>query len=161
MRSSTGEVLSPELFPRADGTTYVTAGSGPSPLPLDPSRVGPDPGAHERLQAACERISPLLTAERVVARPACIRPATPDGLPVIGALQGVEGGYVASGHGVWGMLNSPATGEAIAELVVDGVARSTELEPFDPARLPPMDPALLRTRPASAPQVGQTGRVRR
>jgi hypothetical protein len=111
MRSSTGEVLSPELFPRADGTTYVTAGSGPSPLPLDPSRVGPDPGAHERLQAACERISPLLTAERVVARPACIRPATPDGLPVIGALQGVEGGYVASGHGVWGMLNSPATGK--------------------------------------------------
>jgi glycine/D-amino acid oxidase-like deaminating enzyme len=98
------------------------------------SSSGPDPGAHERLQAACERISPLLTAERVVARPACIRPATPDGLPVIGALQGVEGGYVASGHGVWGMLNAPATGEAIAELVVDGVARSTELEPFDPAR---------------------------
>jgi glycine/D-amino acid oxidase-like deaminating enzyme len=159
-REPTGNVLSPELFPRADGTTYVTAGSGPSPLPLDPSRVGPDAGVHERLQAACERISPLLTADRVVSRPACIRPATPDGLPVIGALPGVEGAYVAGGHGVWGMLNAPATGEAIAELVVDGVARSTEMAPFDPARFPPMDPSLLRTRPASAPQVGRTDRFR-
>jgi hypothetical protein len=34
------------------------------------------------------------------------------------------------------------------------------MAPFDPARFPPMDPSLLRTRPASAPQVGRTDRFR-
>jgi hypothetical protein len=28
-------------------------------------------------------------------------------------------------------------GEALAELIVDGVGRSVDLGPFDPARLPP------------------------
>jgi hypothetical protein len=55
------------------------------------------------------------------------------------------------------MLNAPATGEAIAELIVDGVARSTGLASFDPARFPPMDPAQLRTRAAPAPGGGQAG----
>jgi glycine/D-amino acid oxidase-like deaminating enzyme len=50
---------------------------------------------------------------------------------------------VASGHNVWGILNAPATGEALAELIADGAAVSTDLTPFDPARLRPLDPALL------------------
>jgi glycine/D-amino acid oxidase-like deaminating enzyme len=52
---------------------------------------------------------------------------------------------VATGHNVWGILNAPATGEALAELIVDGVARSTDLTPFDPSRLRPLDPSLLRS----------------
>jgi hypothetical protein len=34
------------------------------------------------------------------------------------------------------MLNAPATGLALAELIVDGTASSVDLRPFDPARLP-------------------------
>ena len=49
----------------------------------------------------------------------------------------VAGAYVATGHGLWGMLNAPATGLALAELIVDGRAKSVDLRPFDPARLPP------------------------
>ena len=52
--------------------------------------------------------------------------------------------YVATGHSVWGILNAPATGEAMAELIADGRARSVDLSPFDPSRLPPLDPASLR-----------------
>ena len=33
----------------------------------------------------------------------------------------------------------------MAELIVDGVARSTDLGPFDPTRLRALDPSLLRT----------------
>jgi glycine/D-amino acid oxidase-like deaminating enzyme len=44
---------------------------------------------------------------------------------------------------VWGILNAPATGEAMAELIVDGAALSTDLSPFNPARLPPLNPASL------------------
>jgi len=59
---------------------------------------------------------------------------TQDGLPLIGKVPGVAGAYVATGHSVWGILNAPATGEAIAELLVDGAARTVDLSPFDPAR---------------------------
>jgi glycine/D-amino acid oxidase-like deaminating enzyme len=44
---------------------------------------------------------------------------------------------MAAGHGVWGILNAPATGEAMAELIADGAARTVDLRPFDPARLRP------------------------
>ena len=70
---------------------------------------------------------------------------TEDGLPLIGAVPGVAGAYVATGHSVWGILNAPATGEAIADLIVDGASRAVDLSPFDPARLPPFEAARLRT----------------
>jgi hypothetical protein len=34
------------------------------------------------------------------------------------------------------MLNAPGTGLALAELITAGSARSLDLTPFDPARLP-------------------------
>jgi glycine/D-amino acid oxidase-like deaminating enzyme len=132
-----GEVHSPEVFPRADGTTYVCAISSESPLPVDPANVMPDTGAIERLAAMCRRLSPALASAKVVAAQACHRPVSRDGLPLIGPIAGVEGAYVATGHSVWGILNAPATGEAMAELILDGAARTVDLAPFDPARLRP------------------------
>jgi glycine/D-amino acid oxidase-like deaminating enzyme len=98
-----------------------------------------------RLQAICERLSPLFRTEKIMARQACFRPVTQDGLPLIGKVPRNEVAYVATGHNVWGILNAPATGEALAELIADGVARSTDLTPFDPIRLRPLDPSLLRS----------------
>ena len=144
-QEASGSVQSPEVFPRADGTTYICAISSESPLPVDPGDVAPDPGAIERLQAMCGRLSPVLAEARVLVRQACYRPVTRDGLPLIGAIPGLEGAYVATGHSVWGILNAPATGEAMADLIVDGAARSVDLAPFNPARLPPLDPKRLRT----------------
>jgi glycine/D-amino acid oxidase-like deaminating enzyme len=82
----------------------------------------------------CTRLSPALARAKVVARQACYRPVTTDGLPVIGPVPGLDGAYVATGHSVWGILNAPATGEAIAELLATGVARTVDLSPFDPGR---------------------------
>ena len=134
---ASGAVQNPELFPRADGTTYVCAISSESPLPIDPARVTPDPGALERLQVMCSELSPALAAAKIVARQACYRPITRDGMPLIGPVAGVEGAYIATGHSVWGILNAPATGEAMADLLVDGNARSVDLSAFDPARFAP------------------------
>lgn len=133
--AATGSTLSPEVFPRADGTTYVCAISSDAPLPDDPDLVAPDDGAIERLKALCGRVSPVLAGSRVLASQACYRPVTRDGLPLIGAVPGARGAYVATGHGVWGILNAPATGEVVAELILDGAARAVDLSPFDPARL--------------------------
>jgi glycine/D-amino acid oxidase-like deaminating enzyme len=143
-REASGEMLTPELFPRADGTTWVCAISTLEPVPIDPADVAPDAGAYARLEALCRHISPALAAAPIKARQACFRPVTEDGLPLIGALPGIDGAYVATGHSVWGMLNAPATGEAMSELILDGAARRVELVPFAPARLPPLDPARLR-----------------
>jgi len=136
--------LTPELFPRTDGTTYVCGISGEEVLPIDPARVTPDGGAIYRLEAMCRAISPVLRSAKILARQACYRPVTRDGLPLIGPAPGVAGAYIATGHSVWGILNAPATGEAMAELIVDGAARGVDLAPFDPGRLPALDPARLR-----------------
>jgi len=53
----------------------------------------------------------------------------------------VEGAYVA--HSVWGILNTPATGEAMAELIIEGASRAVDLRRFDPGRFPPRDPKRL------------------
>jgi glycine/D-amino acid oxidase-like deaminating enzyme len=139
-------VIAVEVFPRGDGSTHVTALSDIAPLPLDPARVTPDADAITRLEAMCERLSPAFRADRIIARQACFRPVTEDGLPMIGRVSQLDGAYVATGHNVWGILNAPATGEALAELIVEETSHAVDLAPFDPARLRPLDPSLLRTR---------------
>jgi glycine/D-amino acid oxidase-like deaminating enzyme len=64
-----------------------------------------------------------------------------DGLPLIAALPGAEGAYVATGHSVWGILNAPATGEALAELMLGGRTTEVDLSPFRQDRLPVEAPA--------------------
>jgi glycine/D-amino acid oxidase-like deaminating enzyme len=143
-QEANGGLQSPEVFPRTDGTTYVCAISSESALPVDPRDVEPDPGAIERLHDICGRLSPALREAKVLARQACYRPVTQDGLPLIGPVPGLAGAYVATGHSVWGILNAPATGEAVAELIIDGTSSKVELSPFDPGRLAPLDPKELR-----------------
>jgi glycine/D-amino acid oxidase-like deaminating enzyme len=43
------------------------------------------------------------------------------------------------------MLNAPATGEAMAELILDGKAHEIDLRPFAAGRLRAFDPARLRS----------------
>jgi D-amino-acid dehydrogenase len=62
-----------------------------------------------------------------------LRPATPDGLPLIGALPSLDGLYLATGHGMLGVTLAAATADLLAPLVPEGRA-APELAPFDPAR---------------------------
>jgi len=50
--------------------------------------------------------------------------------------------FCATGHNVSGIRNAPATGEAMAELIVDGAAHTVYLAAFDPGRLPPFAASL-------------------
>jgi D-amino-acid dehydrogenase len=58
-----------------------------------------------------------------------MRPTTPDDLPLIGAVPGFEHLYVATGHGMLGVTLAPATGVALAPLVLEDRI-VPELEPF-------------------------------
>ncbi len=61
------------------------------------------------------------------------RPMTPDGLPVIGLLSDFTNLAVASGHAMLGVTLAPATGEAVADLLLTGRAPAV-IQPFDPGR---------------------------
>jgi glycine/D-amino acid oxidase-like deaminating enzyme len=132
-----GELITPEVFPRSNGTTYVCGISTESIVPKNPSDVVADAGALERLETFCGELSPVLRSSRIVARQACYRPVAQDGLPLIGKVPGVDGAYVATAHSVWGILNAPATGEAMADLIVEGRATKVDPSPYDPKRLRP------------------------
>lgn len=135
LETANGDVATPEVVPRLDGTTYLCSVRGHDPLPMDPADVALEAGATERLRTMAAAFSPELAAAEIVAEQVCYRPITNDGIPMIGRVPNVDGAYVATGHSVWGMLNGPATGEAMAELIVDGATSKVALEEFDPRRL--------------------------
>ena len=58
-----------------------------------------------------------------------MRPTTPDDLPLIGTVPGFDHLYVATGHGMLGVTLAPATGAALAPLVLED-RTMPELEPF-------------------------------
>jgi len=134
-RSADGRALEPEIIPRPNGDVYVCGMADPQPLPESAEGVTVDEAACDVLARAAGRVSTTLATARITRRQACYRPVTDDGLPLIGRVPGVAGAYVATGHGPWGMLNAPATGLALAEMIVDGAAKTLDLRPFDPARL--------------------------
>jgi glycine/D-amino acid oxidase-like deaminating enzyme len=135
-RAADGRNLEPEIFPRPDGEVYVCGMSDPAPLPDSPEAVEVSEASCATLARAAGRVSTALASARIARRQACYRPVTDDGLPLIGRMVGVAGAYVATGHGPWGILNAPATGQALAELITEGAASLVDLRPFDPARLP-------------------------
>jgi sarcosine oxidase subunit beta len=55
---------------------------------------------------------------------------TPDGNAILGRLPGFERAYVAAGFSGHGFMHSPATGQLMAELIVDGAAHSLDVAPL-------------------------------
>ena len=133
-RAADGRAFEPEIVPRPDGSVYVCGMADPATLPDAPEGVSVDPIACDTLARAAGRVATTLASARITHRQACYRPVTRDGVPLIGRVPRVAGAYVATGHGPWGMLNAPATGAALAELITDGVASTVNLDPYDPAR---------------------------
>ncbi len=62
-----------------------------------------------------------------------LRPATPDGLPIIGPVPGVGNAYIATGHGASGLQLGPYTGAVLADLLL-GRRTQADLLPFAPER---------------------------
>ncbi|HTH50550.1 MAG TPA: glycine oxidase ThiO [Pyrinomonadaceae bacterium] len=104
------------LVPRRDGRILVGSTS---------EDAGFDKSTTDEATAMLTRLADYLlpsTPLRVTDVWAGLRPSTPDGMPVIGAMPDVEGLIVATGHFRNGILLAPVTAEVVAKTIVDNVA---------------------------------------
>ncbi|XP_002306237.2 putative oxidoreductase TDA3 [Populus trichocarpa] len=131
-----GKPMDPEVYPRPSGEVYLCGMSSEVEVPEDPEQIVGDPESLEVLKRVASTVSShLVEGEALLkAEQACFLPCTDDSVPVIGEIPGVKGCYVATGHNCWGILNGPATGAAMAELIVDGQSTIVDLAQFSPAR---------------------------
>ncbi|MEW5318677.1 MAG: hypothetical protein WDW38_009879 [Sanguina aurantia] len=133
-----GRSVDPELYPRPDGTVYCCGEPQeiqPQDLPL-PGSVPVSAELADNIWGIAGSLASCLAKGEATleATQACHLPQSPDGVPLIGKVPGLQGVYVATGHSCWGILNGPATGLAMAELIVNGRATSVDLSAFDPRR---------------------------
>lgn len=110
--------------------------SGEAEVPDEAEQVMPVPECIRVLKSVAGSVSSQLWEgeARVKAEQACFLPCTDDSVPVIGEVPGLKGCYVATGHSCWGILNGPATGAAVSELVLHGRATILDLTRFTPCR---------------------------
>ena len=62
-----------------------------------------------------------------------LRPMSPDGLPLLGRMGGLENAYVSTGHAMLGLTLAPSSAAAIASLIMRG-EETTALAAFAPDR---------------------------
>jgi glycine oxidase len=116
------------LVPRRDGR--VLAGSTAERVGFERSVT--DEGVNAIKSMALE-IAPSVARLPLVSSWAGFRPRAADGLPVLGACEGTEGLFYATGHYRNGILLAPITGKLIAKAIVEG-ATPPSLKAFSPRR---------------------------
>ena len=121
------------LVPRGDGRVVI--GATVEEAGFDKST---DEASISALIARADALLPGIAKGTVLECWAGLRPGTPDGLPLLGAVSGseiasIEGRFIAAGHYRNGILLAPATALVMAQLVC-AEAPSIDLAPFSPAR---------------------------
>ncbi|KAG2435827.1 hypothetical protein HXX76_007022 [Chlamydomonas incerta] len=131
---ASGRTVEPEVYPRPDGTVYVCGEPQALPVPPSPAEVGVEAALVDNIRRVAGSLASCLKEAPVEAQQACYLPCAPDSLPVIGPVPGADGVFLATGHTCWGILNAPATGLVMAEMILEGKAKSVDVRPFAPAR---------------------------
>ena len=79
------------------------------------------------------RLLPAAAGAKVSHAWCCFRPGTPDAMPVIDRVPGVDNAWLSVGHFRTGLLMAPGTGHALAEWISSG-KRPASLDAFELAR---------------------------
>ena len=107
------------VTPKPDGLVWLGGTEEWSGFDRQPSE-----SARSSIQQGAIRLMPTMVDATLVKQTACLRPVTPDWLPIIGKAPGWENVYVATGGAMKGILVSPGMGRAVADLITQG---TTEL----------------------------------
>ena len=113
---------------REEGQVWIGATEERKGFDAEPSK-----SARDRLMAGALRLMPAMADAKLVLHTACLRPVTPDWLPIIGRAPGWDNAYLATGAGKKGILISPGMGKAVADLISTG-ATDLPVEGFAPDR---------------------------
>jgi D-amino-acid dehydrogenase len=89
-------------------------------------------GVREVLAEAL-RVAPGLAKAAIREVRVGLRPASRDGLPILGPAPGIAGLLLATGHGARGLQLGPYSGKVVAGMIARGAAE-TEIGPFGVAR---------------------------
>jgi len=103
------------LFSRPDGQIWLASTQQRLGFDQEPSEW-----AYRTLFDAAVHLMPAITEATLVKQTACLRPVTPDDLPIVGGVPGWQGAYVATAGGTKGILLAPAMGRALADLILTG-----------------------------------------
>ena len=82
----------------------------------------PSSAARDIIWRNAAQMAPELAGAQLVKQTACLRPVTPDGIPIVDRLPGWENLYVATGAGRKGILWSTGMCDIIANMVTKGEA---------------------------------------
>ncbi|MXY20182.1 MAG: FAD-dependent oxidoreductase [Dehalococcoidia bacterium] len=100
-------------------------------------RVGFDrnPSAKARAESlrTATNLMPAMKDAELVLHTACLRPLSPDWMPIVGSAPGWDNAYLATGAGKKGILISPGMGKAVANLITTGET-DMPVEGFGPER---------------------------
>ena len=121
-KANTGSILQPN----ADGTLLV-GGSRQAVLTNEPE----DLTVPLRLMREAIRLAPVLGDSPVLGAWWGIRPMTPDGRPIVGAVR--PGLVVAAGHGALGVILGAGTARLVGSMIL-GEDPPFDPDPFSPAR---------------------------
>ena len=76
--------------------------------------------ARRHIMAMAARLMPSLANAAVALHTACLRPVTPDWLPIVGPAPGWDNVYLSTGGQKKGILLGPAMGKGIADIIATG-----------------------------------------
>ena len=113
---------------KPDGLVWVGTTEEKAGFDDTPSAAG-----RQTIVRSVATVLPHLARADIVKQTACLRPVSPDGLPVLGRIPAKSGVIVASGAGRKGILMGPAMGKAAADLTLKGTS-TLDLFALSPGR---------------------------
>ncbi len=119
------------LYFHREGGGLLTGMSNPHEPPGFRQTVDPE-WELTHMEAAIARL-PLLGRAGAVSRVAGLYEVTPDAHPIFGAAP-VEGFYILAGFSGHGFMHGPIAGKLMAEILLDGRARTVDVSALDLAR---------------------------
>ena len=93
----------------------------------------PTASSRQSILEGAIRLIPDMSEARLSLQTACLRPVTPDWLPIIGQVPGWDNVYLATGAGKKGILLSPGIGKSVADIMTQSETKLS-ISAFNPNR---------------------------